>query len=193
MLTRSEMIVAALYREGPSPTAISLSVGLTIHDIRSEISRNPHLRHIYGERVAEVLSAIASYGSDISAIAKRLSVTRKVAKSYIFENPVCQDAYEDATGQFVDMAASNLRSALDRGERWATELVLLQSEGGREAGFGPSPKADPAIEAAKLGIDYQNLLTGITRLLTAPNEVSIEKESSETVNAEEQVVSIESA
>lgn len=193
MLTRTEMIVAALYREGPSPTAISFITGLPSHTVRLEISRDPNLQRAYNERVADVLLAIASHGSDISAIARQLSVSRKSAKSYIYENPACQDAYEDAQGQFVDIASSNLRAALDKGERWATELVLLQSEGGREAGFGPSRKADPAIEAAQLGIDYQNLLTGITRLLAAPNEVSVEEEGGEPVYATEQVVSVEAA
>lgn len=158
-------LVAAIYSIGPIPTALSARLGIPVTETRRAISANDVASELYREQMERVARAIEATDGDLGAMARWLQVSQDSVRAMIAENVSLHRLYDDKRAEFVTVAEAQLRKALNRGERWAVELVLNSPMGVR-AGFGKVTQVTNLdIEGERLGQDPAVIRERITRAL----------------------------
>lgn len=146
-------LIAAIFDIGPIPTLIARRLDASVIDVRSAIASDADARLVYSQAVERIAMAIEACNGDIPTMAKYLQVRASVVRATINENPYLRELVDLQNQQFVTLAKEALLTALNRGERWAVELVLRDSALGHDAGFGKTSSVRVVDEAASLGLD----------------------------------------
>ena len=146
---------------------IAARLNRSVYDVRAALAADENVRSVYAARVGELVNAVRIYGPDLQGLAVYIGTDRATAEAWIRENPAARTIYESARAGMVDLAERNLMVSLAKGDRWATELVLLNTQEAARRGYGKQVNVSVEHEAASLGVDINRLLDVVSAQLVA--------------------------
>lgn len=92
----------------------------------------------------EIAVIIKQFDGNISAAANKIGVNRATVHAWVKRDSIIADAVNDAREGIVDIAETQLKKAVLKGERWAVMFTL--STIGKERGYNRDKKSLPDLE-----------------------------------------------
>lgn len=163
-------VIVAVYECGPLPSAIARKLGVSVERVKQAIAQSPEATATYKSMLEQWMRAIDVCEGDHVRVAKYMGVSARVCRAVLNENPILREHAEIKSAEIVSAALAQLRKAVERGERWAIELALLNSAVITRASTGVPSEVSLEDEAAMLGQDPATIKERLVHLLEISSE-----------------------